>query len=193
MVTPVSPWGSAPDVLGLRVPLPVSTAVEDADASLGLEICCPPDPARIRPARPCAVRGEAGTGDGAVSGTEPPRPGADGAAPRRLVPFYALTGGRTRPGGRDLPMESLVTATDRARGGRDLQSEYRTIVELARRPVSLVEIGAVLAVPMTVARVLVSDLVEGGYLEVHAPPSAFVGGRPSAAVLARLLDGLRAR
>jgi hypothetical protein len=90
-------------------------------------------------------------------------------------------------------MESLVTATDRARWAADLQNEYRTIIELARTPVSLVEIGAALAVPVTVARVLVSDLVEGGYLDVHAPPPAFAGGRPSAAVLTRLLDGLRAR
>lgn len=128
-----------------------------------------------------------------MSGSEPPRHQADGAAPRRLVPVYALTGGRTRSGGRDLPMESLVTATDRARWAADLQNEYRTIIELARTPVSLVEIGAALAVPVTVARVLVSDLVEGGYLDVHAPPPAFAGGRPSAAVLTRLLDGLRAR
>jgi predicted ArsR family transcriptional regulator len=90
-------------------------------------------------------------------------------------------------------MESLVTATDRARWASDLQNEYRTIIELARTPVSLVEIGAALTVPVTVARVLVSDLVEGGYLDVHAPPPAFAGGRPSAAVLTRLLEGLRAR
>ena len=128
-----------------------------------------------------------------MSGTGPPRHGADGAAPRRLVPVYALTGGRTRSGGRDLPMESLVTATDRGRWGHDLENEYRTIVELARRPVSLVEIGAVLAVPVTVARVLVSDLVEWRYLDVHASPPAFAGERPSAAVLTRLLEGLRAR
>jgi uncharacterized protein DUF742 len=90
-------------------------------------------------------------------------------------------------------MESLVTVTERARWRHDLENEYRTIVELARRPVSLVEIGAVLAVPVTVARVLVSDLVDGGFLDVHAPPPAFAGGRPSAAVLTQLLDGLRAR
>lgn len=124
---------------------------------------------------------------------EPPRHEAGGGPPRRLVPVYAVTGGRTRPGGRELPMESLVTVTERARWGHDLENEYRTIVELARHPVSLVEIGAALAVPVAVARVLVSDLVDGGFLDVHAPPAASVGGRPSAAVLTRLLEGLRAR
>ena len=86
-----------------------------------------------------------------------------------------------------------MTATERARRQRDLEYEYRTIVELAGRPVSLVELGAALDVPVTVARVLVSDLVERGFLDVHAPPPAFAGGRPSAAVLTRLLEGLRAR
>jgi hypothetical protein len=128
-----------------------------------------------------------------VSDAEPPRHQADAGPPRRLVPVYALTGGRTRPGGRELPMESLVTATERAGWGHHLENEYRTIVELARRPVSLVEIGAALAVPVTVARVLVGDLVDGGFLDVHAPPPAFAGGRPSSAVLTRLLEGLRAR
>jgi hypothetical protein len=90
-------------------------------------------------------------------------------------------------------MESLVTVTERARWAHDLENEYRTIVEMARRPVSVVEIGAALAVPVTVARVLVSDLVGKGFLDVHAPPPAFAGGRPSAAVLTQLLDGLRAR
>jgi hypothetical protein len=64
---------------------------------------------------------------------------------------------------------------------------------MARRPVALVEIGAVLDVPVAVARVLVSDLVDAGFLVVHAPPPAFAHGRPSPAVLTRLLEGLRAR
>lgn len=104
-----------------------------------------------------------------------------------------VTGGRTRSGGRELPMESIVTVREGAGRGHDLENEYRMLVELARRPVSLVEIGAALAVPVTVARVLVSDLVDGGFLDVHAPASVFADGGPSAAVLTRLLDGLRAR
>ncbi len=129
-----------------------------------------------------------------MSREEPPRPGTNGPRPRRVVPIYAVTGGRTRSEGRELPMESLVTVTERARwAGDDLETEYRTILELARRPVSLVEIGAALTVPVAVARVLVSDLVGNGYLDVHAPPPAFANGRPSAAVLTQLLEGLRAR
>ncbi|QYN38111.1 DUF742 domain-containing protein [Pseudonocardia sp. DSM 110487] len=125
---------------------------------------------------------------------EPPRHAANGPSPRRLVPIYAVTGGRTRSAGRELPMESLVSVTERARwAGHRLENEYRTILELARRPVALVEIGAALNVPVTVARVLVSDLVGDGYLDVHAPPPVFADGRPTSAVLTQLLAGLRAR
>lgn len=126
-----------------------------------------------------------------TGGAESPRHALHDGEPRRVVPIYALTAGRTRSTGRELPMESLVTATERAGWDRSLENEYRKIIELARRPVSLVEIAAALIVPVAVARVLVSDLVDSGYLDVHAPPPAFADGRPSTAVLTRLLAGLR--
>jgi Protein of unknown function (DUF742) len=126
--------------------------------------------------------------------TTPARAGTAGHDRRndRVVPVFAITGGRTRSTDRDLPVESLVTRNDR-RPDELLQQEYRVIIELATRPVSLVEIGAQLRVPVGVARVLVSDLADAGYLTVHAPPPAAAGGGPAVAVLSRLLDGLRAR
>ncbi|HVL84964.1 MAG TPA: DUF742 domain-containing protein [Pseudonocardia sp.] len=108
----------------------------------------------------------------------------------RVVPVYALTGGRTRSGGRDMPVESLVTAT--GSDIRDLRMEYRTTVDLAAHPVSIVEIGAALRVPVGVARVLVGDLVDTGYLDIHLPPTVGEGG-PTPEILERLLEGLRAR
>jgi Protein of unknown function (DUF742) len=122
--------------------------------------------------------------------THPGDPSHGGHA-GRVVPVFAVTGGRTRSAGRDLPVESLVTATDR--WSDDLQQEYRVIIDLAVRPVSLVEIGAALGVPVGVARVLVSDLADSGYLIVHAPPPSTAGGGPSPVILTRLLEGLRAR
>ena len=116
---------------------------------------------------------------------------AHGTAAGRVVPVYAVTGGRTRSAGRDLPFESLVTATDRR--SDDLQQEYRVIINLAARAVSLVEIGACLSVPVGVARVLVSDLAESGYLVVHTPQPSTAAGSPPPDILHRLLEGLRAR
>jgi hypothetical protein len=113
----------------------------------------------------------------------------------RVVPVYALTGGRTRAVARaDMPVEALVTATEAGVFAADLQLEYRTTVELAETPVSIVEIGASLGVPVGVARVLVSDLVNAKYLVVHLPPvPTTTGGGPAPEILERLLDGLRAR
>jgi uncharacterized protein DUF742 len=112
----------------------------------------------------------------------------------RVVPVYAVTRGRTRPAGQELPLEAVVTTTGRSlTAGAVLQMESRAIVELCTRPKSLAEIGAALRVPVGVARVLVGDLANGGYLEVHLPRTAGENGGPGHAILGRLLDGLRSR
>jgi hypothetical protein len=59
-------------------------------------------------------------------------------------------------------------------------------------PISVVEIGDRLNVPIGVARVLVSDLIDAGYLTVSRPVPVDANGRPSREVLERLLEGLRA-
>jgi hypothetical protein len=112
----------------------------------------------------------------------------------RVVPVYAFTRGRTRAAGQELPLEAVVTATGLSlASGAWLQMESRTIVELCVRPKSLAEIGAALGVPVGVARVLVGDLANGGYLDVHLPRVADGDGGPGHAILGRLLDGLRSR
>jgi hypothetical protein len=112
----------------------------------------------------------------------------------RVVPIYAFTGGRTCAAGQDLPLEAVVTATGLSlASGGVLQMESRAIVEMCARPKSLAEIGAALRVPVGVARVLVGDLANGGYLEVHLPRTADGDGGPGHAILGRLLDGLRSR
>jgi len=119
---------------------------------------------------------------------------ADGTPPGggRVVPAYALTRGRTRSAGLDLPLEVIVTVTEL---GQELQPsmqvERRAILDLCARPTALVEVAAHLHVPVGVARVLLGDLASGGYLAVHMPPQ--VGDRPDAAILERLLEGLRER
>ena len=111
----------------------------------------------------------------------------------RVVPVYAFTGGRTRPAGQQLPLEAVVTATGLSLTAGTFRMESRAIVEMCARPKSLAEIGAALRVPVGVARVLVGDLANGGYLEVHLPRTADGDGGPGHAILGRLLDGLRSR
>jgi hypothetical protein len=118
-----------------------------------------------------------------------PPPGDD-----RVVPVYAFTRGRTRSAGRDLPLEAVVTAAKATtRQPALLQSESLAIVTMCSRPLSLAEIGSALRVPVGVARVLVGDLVNAGYLVAHLPQHATHDGGPTQAILGRLLDGLRAR
>ena len=136
-------------------------------------------------------------GDAASTGWVEPHGG-------RVVPVYAVTGGRTRANdGPDMPVEALVTTTEAGVFATDLQLEYRMTVDprpaagpilAAAAPVSIVEIGASLGVPVGVARVLVSDLVNAKYLVVHLPPvSTTEDGGPAPEILERLLEGLRAR
>lgn len=110
----------------------------------------------------------------------------------RVVPLYALTDGRTRSVGGDLPWETMVTTTGTGEESLPaLQFEQARIVGLCRRPVSVAEVAAELHVPLGVARVLVSDLHAQGMLIVHVPRFA-ADGRPSSELLERLLTGLKA-
>jgi hypothetical protein len=113
--------------------------------------------------------------------------------PPRVVPVYALTRGRTRSVGRDVPWDALVTTTPAGRAALPrLRFEQARIVGFCRRPVSVAEVGAELSVPLGVARVLLSDLGAEGLLAVH-PPTSNDAGRPGTDILERLLAGLRAQ
>jgi hypothetical protein len=111
----------------------------------------------------------------------------------RVVPVYALTQGRTRSAGRDLPWEALVATTDAGRAALSrLRFEHAEIIRMCRRPVSVAEVAANLGVPVGTARVLVSDLYADGFLVVHLPTLSD-RGRPGTEILERLLTGLRTR
>jgi Protein of unknown function (DUF742) len=117
--------------------------------------------------------------------------GPDGRDDPRVVPVYALTGGRTRSRGEDLDMETLVTATQDGLVALPQQRfERARILRLCRQPISVVEIASQLDVPLGVARVLVSDLHTDGFLAIHRAPLE-PDGRPGTQVLERLLHGLR--
>ncbi len=104
----------------------------------------------------------------------------------RLVRPYALTGGRTRSGAADLPLESLVVTSAKGRAAGGLQLERRTIAELCLDPISVAEVSAHLGVPLGVARVLVTDMSEQGLVDVHQGRAE----RPNQALLERVLRGI---
>jgi hypothetical protein len=111
----------------------------------------------------------------------------------RVVPAYALTRGRTQSIGGELPLETLVTATEFGlQWVTSLQVERREIVERWVRPISVAELAAHLHIPLGTARVLVGDLASSGHLTIHRPHRT-VDSRPDRVILERLLDGLRTR
>jgi hypothetical protein len=107
-----------------------------------------------------------------------------------IVRPYTLTGGRTEPTNSNLPLETLVATTPAGAAARRLlEREAEAILELCHRVVSVAEVAARLHLPLGVARVLVADLADSGYVQLHRP--AHVGDRPDSALLRRVLHGLR--
>jgi hypothetical protein len=110
--------------------------------------------------------------------------------PGPIVRPYALVRGRTRSQSSDLPMETLVLATERATSGEGLSWERRAVAELCTAPISVAEVSARLRIPLGVARVLVSDMAGEGWVEVHRP-TATQDDRPGLDLLERVLHGIR--
>ena len=117
---------------------------------------------------------------------------SDGPLDDRLrVRPYAPTGGRVRSS-TELALESIVRLTDRgATTAPSMAAERRRICELCATPSSIVEIAALLTLPLGVVRVLVGDLVTEGVLACNSTP-ATAGDRPDRRLLERVLDGLQA-
>lgn len=112
-------------------------------------------------------------------------PADDGHEESKGVRPYVITGGRTRATSVDLAFETLVetsvgVSTDR------LHFERRAIAECCRQPLSIAEVAVHLQLPLGVARVLVSDLVDEGLLVTHA-----TAGPSDRAFIERLREGIR--
>ena len=79
---------------------------------------------------------------------------------------YAWTGGRTRSN-RALELETLVSVSEMCRPEGLQRTEHHTIAEICEHPRSVAEVGSLLAVPLGVAKVLVSDMADLGLITVH--------------------------
>ena len=86
----------------------------------------------------------------------------DGLLDESFVRPFIITGGR---GESDLPIEAMVIAVPTARGV-PTSTEYRAIMRLCSQSQSIAEISARCRLPLGVIRVLVSDLVKLGALEL---------------------------
>jgi hypothetical protein len=125
----------------------------------------------------------------AVNGRRPDRWLDQEAGP--IVRPYAVTRGRTRPHGEQLDLITVVRATGRPAEDRwRMGPEHRGILDLCRRPVSVVEVSSDAGLPLSVVRVLIGDLRDHGLLavvETERPED-----RANVSVLREVLNGLRA-
>lgn len=109
---------------------------------------------------------------------------------RALVRPHVVTGGRAHPTRNTLDLVTLVSATQRQLHG--LTPEKRRLMELCRGgSLSVAEVAAHLDLPVSVTKVLLSDLVDSGHIAAHAPQPPTVA--PDTQLLKDVLDGLRAR
>jgi hypothetical protein len=99
---------------------------------------------------------------------------------------YFYTKGRTRSR-YELAIETLVSTQAGALTRPELV-EHRAILDLCREPKSVAEVGALVGIPLGVARVVVGDLAVTGALEVHSTVAA---DGPDVALMERVLAGLR--
>nr|WP_166640175.1 DUF742 domain-containing protein [Amycolatopsis sp. SID8362] len=107
-----------------------------------------------------------------------------------MVRPYFRTHGRTRPT-RDLPVETLVSITQRGRAVvRGSTQEETEICALLRTSQSVAEVAARRRIPLGVARVLLSDLADRGIIAVHTARTKGSGNRPSLELMERILHGL---
>ncbi len=109
-----------------------------------------------------------------------------------LVRPYALVRGRTRAAATaQIPVEAIVVTEPGADAGA-LLLERAAIVRLCRRPQSVVEVSARLALPVGVVRVLVGDLAAEGFVHVNLPLDRAADGSVDRVLLERVLAGLEA-
>ncbi|MFJ7999344.1 DUF742 domain-containing protein [Streptomyces sp. NPDC096310] len=103
---------------------------------------------------------------------------------------YVITKGRCRPSRNTVGVESLLIAAD---SPRDLPvsatREERALVRMCERLLSLVEAAAHLELPVSLVKVLASDLIDDGHLCARSGvPQAVL---PDSQLLQEVLDGLR--
>lgn len=104
----------------------------------------------------------------------------------RLVRPFSVVRGRTRPTQRNLDLFMMVTTRDDLATPQVPDQAYLRILELCRRPLSIAEVAVYSDLPMAVAKVVISDLLDNGYLSsTESAPERDPG------LLALVLEGLR--
>jgi len=110
----------------------------------------------------------------------------DDEDPDRL---YTLTRGRSRSDNHDLDLVTLIVSRSEPTPG--MQSEHARILQLCRTPSAVVEISSELRLPVSVVKILLSDMLAANQIVARHPTSGRAGTQlPDAAILKKVLVGL---
>ena len=110
---------------------------------------------------------------------------------------YAVTGGRVGDAD-DLPLEALIETLDHGKPLTGMTPEKKKILQFAADDyISVAEASAHCKLPLGVTRVLITELVEQGFLAVHHNAPAREGeksleGGITLSLLESVLDGIAA-
>ncbi|MFI6503052.1 DUF742 domain-containing protein [Nonomuraea typhae] len=102
---------------------------------------------------------------------------------------YVLTGGRARPSRNTIGLDTLLVTEPGRALPISASRQERDLLRMCRRLLSLAEAAAHLELPMSVATILASDLVDSGHLSARSPVPEAAG--PPRDMLEEVLDGLR--
>ena len=103
----------------------------------------------------------------------------------QIVRPYARTGGRTRSVA-GLELETMLSLTV-AEVPHHLPPDHYAVADLCRHPVSVAEVAGYRALPIGAVRVIISDLLEMGFVATSGPATA---GAPTVDLMRRVLEGL---
>ncbi|CAI7975162.1 DUF742 domain-containing protein [Frankia sp. Mgl5] len=111
----------------------------------------------------------------------------DSEDPDRL---YTVTGGRSRAGDTAFDLVTLVTSRSEPTPG--MQSEHVRILRVCRAPTAVVELSADLKLPVSIVKILLSDLLERGRISARHPSTPNDPSQlPDPAFLKQVLVGLQ--
>ena len=111
----------------------------------------------------------------------------------RIVRPYTMTGGRTAVGDSPIALEALVAATAKGVGNRGrYRWESAEIIAHSREETAVIELAALIDIPIGVVKVLTADLREDGAVTVIDPPAVAVSGDDGYTdLLHKVLDGIK--
>lgn len=163
---------------------PTDTDVTWTSAGLPVDLHGP-----VQPHSPAEPRDPAQSHGPMRNGPPSDRRSEQDDGPAASIRPYSWTGGRTRSN-YQLELETLVSVSEMCQHHRLERLEQQSIAELCKHPRSVAEIGALLGVPLGVAKVLLGDMADLGLVTVHHTVTKS-GSASHLRLMERVLSGLR--